>query len=141
MSKSSKSVKFAQGLSLNTMIIGVIVLVVLMVLVGAFGGFFGNRFSPGFAEATEKKCELPDYEAKGECDGLTEQEVFGNFGENFPMGEKCCKKIAVLCEEHSSDLYCLDICRPGDSPYDKTMDGLDVVCDSPGITCCLSGSI
>ena len=38
--------KRAQGLSLNTIIIGLIVLVVLVIIIAVTTGFFGNVFTP-----------------------------------------------------------------------------------------------
>ena len=128
MGKSSKS---AQGLSLNTIVIAAIVLAVLIVIIGAFTGFLSSKFIPGFAGAVEKKCE----NVKDECDSLTEQEVFGNFGKDFPQGKKCCKNVAVSCE--GANLYCLPFCDVGYEAVDKNADGLPYSCQDPAESCCL----
>lgn len=88
--------KSAQGLSLNTIIIGAIVLVVLMVLVTVFSGFFGNRFTPGFAEATEQRCEGEGYTTTmPECGPTVDfnyEQVYARFAEGaVPAGKVCCK--------------------------------------------------
>ena len=123
--------KSAQGLSLSTIVIGAIVLIVLVVLVGVFSGFFGNRFVPGFSAATEQKCE----NVKDECDELTEEEVFGNFGRDLPQGQKCCRKLTVLCE--GPGIACKTACESGESKLDKNIDGLDYVCQDTKKYCCL----
>ncbi len=110
-----KSRKSAQGLSLNTVIIGAIVLIVLMVLVGIFSGFFGSRFTPQFAAATEKECKGLGYKTMpSEC-GIDRDfnygQVYAKFKEgSVPEGEVCCESS---CEARNG--ICLDgkICLSG----------------------------
>ncbi len=90
--------KSAQGLSLNTMIIGTIVLIVLMVLVGAFGGFFGNKFSPEFKKSTERECTgtgykpMPSECAPDAAAGFNYEQVYAKFAEGaLEQGDVCCK--------------------------------------------------
>tara|TARA_B100000315_G_scaffold28857_1_gene24561 strand:- start:1504 stop:1935 length:432 start_codon:yes stop_codon:yes gene_type:complete len=80
--------KKAQGLSLNTIVIGAVVLIVLLILVGVFSGYFG-KFVPGFMAGAEKTC--PDEQIKNECDFEIEKPVFGNFNPPLDEGKVCCR--------------------------------------------------
>jgi hypothetical protein len=84
----------AQGLSLNTIIIGAIVLIVLIVLIGLFTGFF-SKFTPDFVSSTEKTC--PADQIKSECDYSAEKQVVGRFNPPLDEGKVCCKLIT--CED------------------------------------------
>ncbi len=130
--------KSAQGLSLNTIVIGAIVLIVLMVLIGIFTGYFG-KFTPGFRAASEQKCDAgKGFEVKSECDELTEKEVVGNFGKDFPQGQKCCKKVTVSCD--GGGIACRRVCLSGETKLDKNINGLEYVCNVPGEICCFLNS-
>ncbi len=131
MSKSSKS---AQGLSLNTMIIGAIVLIVLMVLVGAFGGFFGNKFTPEFKKSTEKDCTGTGYKPMpSECapdptTGFNYEQVYAKFAEGaLEQGEVCCKSS---CEALKGRCDTMNNCASG-----SRLPNGDTGCSS-GKVCC-----
>ncbi len=129
--------KSAQGLSLNTIVIGAIVLVVLLVLIGIFTGYFSN-FVPGFKSASEQKCEGTLFSVKEYCDETTEKEVFGNFAGKVPTGQKCCK--AKGCEDYSDH-----VCQSGaacvslpDKPIWDDVHGYK--CKDSGQVCCATTS-
>lgn len=91
----------AQGLSLNAMVIGGIVLIVLVVLIALFTGFF-DKFTPDFRASLEKSC--PADQIKAECDARFEEEVVGRFEPKLAEGKVCCRSILEECE--GDDRFC-----------------------------------
>lgn len=83
--------KKAQGLTLNTMAVAVIVLVVILVTLAIFSGFVGDKVPSFLSEQTECKNQPGAEEAqcKTSADCETGKGV-GIKGLGCPSGEVCC---------------------------------------------------
>jgi hypothetical protein len=118
-----------QGLSMNTIIIGALVLIVLIILVGITTGYLGN-WRDKFASATATTCE----EAGGQvfdsdtCSGGKKKA--SGFYENVKSGQVCC--LSASCND-LRDANCKSECGLGETPNAATCSGNRVCCIAPAI--------
>ena len=88
--------KKAQGLSLNTIIIAIIVLTVLVVIILVFTGAFGTIINPGLNECEKKPNQHCFSEACGkDAEYLTQTYESPGIGK-CPEDKKCCMNIGKL---------------------------------------------